>query len=152
MVSSSGFPMKGEVWWLDGVDVSVMAWIQTLCHCQCLPHQLIPQWSATVQCVSKPLCLLRLQSVCWCCCVVPLLPLCPIPILIGNCHFIVACTMSCVSVFGWFVCVVLRQVMEWGVDDAVCLAVHSQKRQHSTQPCLHVMVCINASGCMVCGR
>ena len=62
------------VWWLDGVDVSVMAWCQTLCHCQCQPHQPIPQWSATVQCVSKPLCLLPLQSVCWCCCVVPLLP------------------------------------------------------------------------------
>ena len=44
------------VWWLDGVDVSVMAWCQTLCHCQCQPHQPIPQWSATVQCVSKPLC------------------------------------------------------------------------------------------------
>ena len=44
------------VWWLDGVDVSVLAWCQTLCHCQCLPHQPIPQWSATVQCVSKPLC------------------------------------------------------------------------------------------------
>ena len=34
------------VWWLDGVDVSVMAWCQTLCHCQCLPHQPISQWSA----------------------------------------------------------------------------------------------------------
>ena len=44
------------VWWLDEVDVSVMAWCQTLCHCQCQPHQPIPQWSATVQCVSKPLC------------------------------------------------------------------------------------------------
>ena len=63
-----------RVWWLDGVDVSVMAWCQTLCHCQCLPHQPISQWSATVQCVSKPLCLLPLQSVCLCCCVVPLLP------------------------------------------------------------------------------
>ena len=62
------------VWWLDGVEVSVMALCQTLCHCQCQPHQPIPQWSATVQCVSKPLCLLPLQSVCWCCCVVPLLP------------------------------------------------------------------------------
>ena len=58
------------VWWLDVVDVSVIAWCQTPCHCQCLPHQPIPQWSATVQCVSKPL--LPLQSVCWCCCVVPL--------------------------------------------------------------------------------
>ena len=38
------------------VDVSVMAWCQTLCHCQCQPHQPIPQWSAAVQCVSKPLC------------------------------------------------------------------------------------------------
>ena len=45
-----------EVWWLDGVDVSVMALCQTLCHCQCQPRQPIPQWSATVQCVSKPLC------------------------------------------------------------------------------------------------
>ena len=27
------------VWWLDGVDVCVMAWCQTLCHCQCQPHQ-----------------------------------------------------------------------------------------------------------------
>ena len=49
--------MKGwVVWWLDGVDVSVMTWCQTLCHCQCQLHQLILQWSATVQCVSKPLC------------------------------------------------------------------------------------------------
>ena len=44
------------VWWLDGMGVSVMAWCQTLCHCQCQPRQPIPQWSATVQCVSKPLC------------------------------------------------------------------------------------------------
>ena len=36
------------VWWLDGVDVSVIALCQTLCHCQCQPHQSIPQWSATV--------------------------------------------------------------------------------------------------------
>ena len=47
---------KVGVWWLDGVDVSVMAWCQTLCHCQCLPHQPIPQWSVTVHCVSKSLC------------------------------------------------------------------------------------------------
>ena len=41
--------MKGWVfWWLDGVDVSVMAWCQTLCHCQCLPHQHIPQCSFTM--------------------------------------------------------------------------------------------------------
>ena len=67
------------VWWLDGVDVCVMAWCQTLCHCQCLSHQPIPQWSAIVQCVSKPfIVLLPLQSVCWCCCVVPLFSLCQI--------------------------------------------------------------------------
>ena len=58
--------------WMGG-DVSVMALCQTLFQCQCQSHQLIPQWSATVQCVSKPLCLLPLQSVCWCFCVVPLL-------------------------------------------------------------------------------
>ena len=44
------------IWCLDGVDVSVMAWCQTLCLFQCQPRQPIPQWSATVQCVSKPLC------------------------------------------------------------------------------------------------
>ena len=66
------------VWWLDGADVSVMAWCQTLCHCQCQSHQLIPHWSATVQCVSEPLCLFLLQPVCWCCCVVPLFARCPI--------------------------------------------------------------------------
>ena len=39
------------------------------------------------------------------------------------------------------------------MDDAVCLALHSQKKgQHSTQSCLHVMVCTNASCCMVCGE
>ena len=30
------------VWWLDGVDVSVMAWCHKLCHCHCQPHQPIP--------------------------------------------------------------------------------------------------------------
>ena len=67
------------VWWLDGVDVSVMAWCQTLCHCQCQPHQPIPQWSATVQCVSKPLCLLPLQSVCLVLLYCPTFAFCPIP-------------------------------------------------------------------------
>ena len=28
------------VWWLDGVDVSMMAWRQTLCHCNWQPNQL----------------------------------------------------------------------------------------------------------------
>ena len=91
------------VWWLDGVDVSVMAWCQTLCFCQCQSHQPIPQLSATVQCVSKSLCLLPLKSVCWCCCVVPLLPFVQ-SIFIGNCHLFVIYT-SCVCVLGLLVCV-----------------------------------------------
>ena len=62
------------VWWLDGVDVSVMAWCQTLCHCQCQPHQPIPQWSATVQCVSKPLCCCHFKQ---CVCAAVLLHFCP---------------------------------------------------------------------------
>ena len=70
------------VWWLDGVDVSVMAWCQTLCHCHCLPHQPIPQWSATVQCVSKQMCCCHFIQ-----CVVAVLyhfPLCPIPFSLMN--------------------------------------------------------------------
>ena len=145
--------MKGwGVWWLDGVDVSVMAWCQTLCHCQCQPHQPIPQWSATVQCVSKPLCLLPLQSVFWCCCVVPLFPFLSNLLLIANCLLVVVCTMSCVCVGFVGVCCVMSSDGVWGVDDAVCLAVRSQKRQHSTRSCLHVMVCTNASCCMVGGE
>ena len=31
---------RGGGWWLDGVDVSVMAWCQTLRHCQ--PHSTFP--------------------------------------------------------------------------------------------------------------
>ena len=115
------------VWWLDGVDVSVMAWCQTLCHCQCQPHQPIPQWSATVQCVSKPLCLLPLQSVCWCCCVVPLLPFVQSP-LIGHCHLIVVCTMSCVCVGLVGVCCVMSSDGVWGVDDAVCVSLSTPKK------------------------
>ena len=30
-----------------------------------------------------------------------------------------------------------------------CVSLSTQKRQHSTWPCLHVMVCTNASCCMV---
>ena len=51
------------VWWLNRVDVSVMAWCQTLCHYKYQPHQPIPQWSVTVQCVSKPLCCCHFNSV-----------------------------------------------------------------------------------------
>ena len=135
---------------MDGVDVSVMAWCQTLCHCQCQPHQPIPQWSATVQCVSKPLCLFPLQSVCWCCCVVPLLPFLSNLLLIANCLLVVVCTMSCVCVGFVGVCCVLSSDGVRGVDDAVCVSLSTpKKRQHSTRPCLHVMVCTNASCCMV---
>ena len=99
-------------WLLDGVDMSVMAWCQTLCHSQCLPHQLIPQWLVTVQCVSKPL-LLPLQSVCWCCCVVPLLPFVqshPHWQLSSHCclhHELCLCWVR------WFVCCVMSSDGVW---------------------------------------
>ena len=61
---------KGRVLWLDGVDVSVMAWCKTLCHCQCQPQSSVS------------------QSHCVCCrfnqCVgaaaLSHFPLCPIPV------------------------------------------------------------------------
>ena len=100
----------------------------------------------------KAIVLLPLQSVCWCCCVVPLLPLCPISLLIGHCHVIVACTMSCVCVGFVGVCCVMSSDGVWGVDDAVCVSLSTpKKRQHSTRPCLHVMVCTNVSYCIVDG-
>ena len=46
------------VWWLDGVDVSVMAWCQTLCHCQCQPIN--PSLNGQPQCSV-------FQSHCVCC-------------------------------------------------------------------------------------
>ena len=94
------------VWWLDGVDVSVMAWCQTLCHCQCQSHQLIPQWSATVQCVSKPLCCFHFNQ---CVGAAVLSHFCPLSnsILIGDCHLIAVCTMSCVCVGLVDVCCVM---------------------------------------------
>ena len=43
------------------MDVSVMAWCQTLCHCQCLPmHPSL--MCGTVTCVSKPLCSCQLNQ------------------------------------------------------------------------------------------
>ena len=98
----------------------------------------------------KAVVLFLLQSVCWCCCVVPLLPFVQ-SLLIGSCHVFVACSMSCVCVGLVCVCCVMSRDGVWGVEAAVCLAVHSQKRQHSTRPCLHVMVCTNASCCVVGG-
>ena len=77
---------------------------------------------------------------------------CPLSnlILISIRHlFVVNCIMSCVCVGFVGVCCMMSSDGVWGVDDAVCLAVHSQKRQHSTRPCLHVMVCTNTSCCMV---
>ena len=85
------------VWWLDGVDVSVMAWCQTLCHCQCQPHQPTPQWSAAVQCVSKPLCCCHFNQ-CVGAAVLSLFCSLSNPLLIGNCHLFDVCTMSCVCV------------------------------------------------------
>ena len=55
------------------------------------------------------------------------------PFLIGNCHVIVVCTMSCVCVGFVGVCCVMSSDGVRGVDDAACLAVHSQKQaaQHT---------------------
>ena len=105
--------------WLDRVDVSVMAWCQTLCHCQCQAHQPIPQWSVTVQCVSKPLCCCRFNQ---CVGAAVLSHFCPLSnsILIGDCHLIAVCTMSCVCVGLVDVCCVMSSDGVWGVDDAVC--------------------------------
>ena len=64
---------------MDGVDVCVMAWCQTFCHCQCLPHQPIPQWSATVQCVSKPLCCCHFNQCVGAAVFSHFFPHCPIP-------------------------------------------------------------------------
>ena len=76
--------MKGwGVWWLDGVDVSVMVWCQTLCHCQCQPRQPISQWPASPVCF-KAIVLLPLPSVCWCCCVFSLFPPLSNHFLIGH--------------------------------------------------------------------
>ena len=74
--------MKGwVVLWLDGVDVSVIDWCQTLCHYQCQTHQPIPSMVSHSPVCFKAIMLLPLQSVCWCCCVVPLFAPCPIPVL-----------------------------------------------------------------------
>ena len=60
------------VWWLDGVDVSVMAWCQTLCHCQWSATSTHPSMVSHSPVCFKAIVLLPLQSVFWCCCVVPL--------------------------------------------------------------------------------
>ena len=75
--------------------------------------------------------------------------LCPIPFLIGHCHSIVVCTMSCVSVLGWLVCCVMSSDGVRGVDDVVCLTVHSQKKaaQHTALfPCDGVHQCVMVYG------
>ena len=141
---------KVGVWWLDGVDVSVMAWCQTLCHCHCQSHQPIPQWSATVQCVSKPLCCCHFNQ-CVGAAVLSRFPHVSDPL--SHWHLSSRCLNHGLCLLGWFVgvCCVMSSDGVRGVNGAVCLAVHSQKRQHSTRPCLHVMVCTNVSCCMVCG-
>ena len=104
-----------------------------------------------MECVSKPLCCCHFNQ---CVGAAVLSHFCPLSnhFLIGNCRPCVARTMSCVCVGFVGVCCVVSSDGVWGVDDAVCLAVHSQKRQHSTRPCLHVMVCTNASCCMACSE
>ena len=57
--------MKGWVWWLDGVDVSVMVWCQTLCHCKCHPHKTHPSMVSHSPVCLKAIVLFPLQSVCW---------------------------------------------------------------------------------------
>ena len=56
------------VWWLEGVDVSVMAWCQTLCHCQSATSTHPSMVSHSPVCF-KAIVLLPLQSVCLCFCV-----------------------------------------------------------------------------------
>ena len=78
---------------------------------------------------------------------------CPLSnsILIGDCHLIAVCTMSCVCVGLVDVCCVMSSDGVW-VWMMQCVSLSTQKRQHSTRPCLHVMVCTNASCCMVGGE
>ena len=74
------------------------------------------------------------------CC--PTFAICPITLLIGIRHFIVVCTMNCVSVVYVCVCCVMSSDRVWGVDDAVCLAVHSQRGGTLAQ-CPHLAAHIN---------
>ena len=137
----------GFDWCLDGVDVSVMAWCQTLCHCQWSPISAHPSMVSHSPMCFKAIVLLPLQSVCLCCCVVPL--------FFHNLSnpFSLTIVISllfapwAVFVFGFVgVCCVMSRDGVWGVDDAVCVSLSTpKKRQHSTRPCLHVMVCTNAS-------
>ena len=96
----------------------------------------------------KAIVLLPLQSVCWCCCVVPLFAPCLQSTLIDNCHLFV-CTMSCVCVGFVCVCCMMSSDGVRGVDDAVCLFVHSPKKaaQHTA-----LFVCDGVHQCvMLCG-
>ena len=83
------------------------------------------------------------------CC--PTFALCPNPFFIDNCYFI-ACTVSCVCVGFVDVCCVMSSDGVRGVDDAVCLAVHSQKKaaQHTALfACdgVHKCVMLYGGGC-----
>ena len=86
-----------------------------------------------------------------CCCVVPLLPFAQSP---SHCQSSSRCCLHhglCLCVGLVSVCWVMSSDGVRGVDDAVCVSLSTpKKRQHSTRPCLHVMVCTNASCCMVC--
>ena len=79
---------------------------------------------------------------------------CPLSnaLLIGVCNPIVICAMSRVYVEFVGECCEMSSDGVWGVDDAVCVSLSTpKKRQHSTRPCLHVMMCTNVSCCMVGG-
>ena len=86
------------------------------------------------------------QSHCVCChfnqCVgaAVLSHFCPLSnlLLIGKCHFFVACAMSCVCVWLVRVCCVTSSDGVWGVDDAVCVSLSTPKKGSTA----HSPVCI----------
>ena len=107
-----------------------MAWCQTLCHCQC--QSINPSLNGQPQSSV-------FQSHCVCChfnqCVgaAVLSHFSPLSnlLLIGSCHLIVACTMSCVCVGFVGVCCVMSSDGVWG--DAVCVSLSTPKKgsQHT---------------------
>ena len=142
---------------MDGVDVSVMGWSSTLVNVSPCTRPSCEEQSCVYQsrCVlasSTNFLVLTCPARCGHCCPTFFFVILPNHLLIDKCHFIVVCTMSCVCVGFVGVCCVLSSDGVWGVDDAVCVSLSTpKKRQHSTRPCLHVMVCTNPSCCMVCG-
>ena len=97
----------------------------------------------------KAIVLLPLQSVCWCCCVVPLFPF-----VQSHSHWFVVfvtCTMSCVCVGLVGVCCVMSSDGVWCVDDAVCVSLSTPKKDITAHgpvcmswcaPMRHVVWCV----------